>query len=89
MKKKGICFVCGCTFEDPCLNSNGATCGWANVGKPICTICTVCEPLNENERKKRRTAGINRLTAIKADVILRLEVLRSEVKPAKKVGAKG
>lgn len=80
MKRKGICFVCGCTQEDGCDEG----CGWANVKQ---TLCTACAPLNQAQRhEKRKQAAIEldmRREVMEqelAAVRRRLDVLRDEVR---------
>jgi len=34
----GVCRVCGCTDETPCL-SEGWPCAWANKEHTLCTAC--------------------------------------------------
>jgi hypothetical protein len=79
MKRKGICFVCGCAFDDPCIEG----CAWANVKQ---TLCTVCAPLSPAERRERTNDGIqylnaehDRLVCEINHVLSRLEVLKSHV----------
>jgi hypothetical protein len=54
MKRKGICFVCGCTQEEGCNEG----CDWANVKR---TLCTACAPLTEQQRKQKRAESLNEL----------------------------
>lgn len=61
MKRKGICFVCGCTQEDACDEG----CGWANIKQ---TLCTACAPLDESERRKKRAENLTEL-ATRRDMV--------------------
>jgi hypothetical protein len=77
MKRKGICYVCGCTHDDPCPEG----CGWANAKQ---TLCTACEPLSTEERESKRKDSLEQLrmgseTAIAEaeDCRLRIDVLES------------
>ena len=37
------CRICGCTDDDPCVNSLGHACGWAD--DDLCTFCALEEGL--------------------------------------------
>ena len=78
MKRKGICFVCGCTHDDACPEG----CGWANVKQ---TLCTACVPLDAKQRRQKRALALGELTmrwetlSDEANFIFeRMEVLESE-----------
>ena len=36
---EGMCEVCGCTDEDPCIDDHGEPCGWQDATKTLCTTC--------------------------------------------------
>ncbi len=72
MKRKGICFVCGCTEREAC-RPNGCT--WANLKQ---TICSECAPLSLAERAVRRSFELERLQERKADLEKRIAVLTTE-----------
>lgn len=35
----GVCTLCGCTEEKPCVKG-GATCAWTDKEQTLCTACT-------------------------------------------------
>lgn len=37
--REGMCEVCGCTQEDPCIDVDGEACGWQDATKTLCTTC--------------------------------------------------
>ena len=37
--QKGICNVCGCTWESPCVNEKLGSCWWMDHDETICSHC--------------------------------------------------
>jgi hypothetical protein len=78
MKRKGICYVCGCTEFDACDEG----CGWANLKK---TLCTACVALSPAERLAKKADAVSELSQRydqareeELDLERRLAVLQSE-----------
>lgn len=38
-KMKGVCKVCGCTWNNPCFNHQHGFCWWANKEQDLCSHC--------------------------------------------------
>lgn len=72
MRRKGICFVCGCSDVEAC-RPNGFD--WANVKQ---TLCSECAPLTRLERAHRRRLALDVLQNRLADLQKRIAVLESE-----------
>lgn len=83
MKKKGICYVCGCTADEGCIEVGGA-CTWTDEEQ---TLCSTCEPLSESKRKKRRAEKLREMRAwVKSilddvdEILERVGVLQAEAR---------
>lgn len=48
--ESGVCSICGCTIDDPCVHPDYGTCCWANEQKTICSWCAE-GVLTKQERK--------------------------------------
>ena len=44
---KGVCKVCGCTWNNPCFNHHHGFCWWANKEEDLCSHCAT-EALNKD-----------------------------------------
>lgn len=60
MKRK--CRICGCTDTEPCIDSGGNTCAWAEYD-----LCTACDPETDIFEEQPRVqlyseADLRRLT---------------------------
>jgi len=48
--KGGVCDVCGCTFEKPCIDEIFGCCRWMNFDRTICSYCFW--KLDEEEKRR-------------------------------------
>ena len=86
MKRKGICFVCGCTDDAACMDDErGEPCSWANLKQ---TLCTHCEPLNDKDRRKRRAEALAELVKTHELVVLECRELQKRISVLQSEGAK-
>jgi len=37
--RKGMCYVCGCTEKEACIDGDGESCRWANKERTLCNMC--------------------------------------------------
>ncbi len=42
-EKKGICKICGCTYNNPCWHPKYGFCSWADESETICSHCALPE----------------------------------------------
>lgn len=35
----GICFVCGCSQNRPCVGGDGVPCSWVDAQQTVCSSC--------------------------------------------------
>lgn len=55
--KSGVCRVCGCTHETPCINPvTDEPCSWTDKTKTLCTSCQRMEKTEEAQRKVQTSA---------------------------------
>lgn len=48
--KGGVCDVCGCTFEKPCIDEIFGCCRWMNFDRTICSY--FFWKLDEEEKRR-------------------------------------
>lgn len=46
----GVCRVCGCTGETPCIDQDGQPCYWVDEDR---TLCSACQPAAEDDGGER------------------------------------
>lgn len=66
-KRRGLCFVCGCSFSDPCPNG----CAWADPTQTLCTACVSVNPHHPDAPIPYRITELGRRTLLQKGAVSR------------------